>query len=48
VPVFTIGYGRDADLGTLTRIAQASNGRSYNAPDPAHIGSVFADVISNF
>jgi Ca-activated chloride channel family protein len=48
VPVFTIGYGQDADLGTLKRISQASNGRSYNAPDPAHIGSVFADVISNF
>ena len=48
VPVFTIGYGRDADLGALKRISQASTGRSYNAPDPAHIGSVFADVISNF
>ena len=48
VPVFTIGYGQDADLGTLRRISQASKGRSYNAPDPAHIGSVFADVISNF
>ena len=48
VPVFTIGYGRDADLGTLKRISQASTGRSYNAPDPAHVGSVFADVISNF
>jgi Ca-activated chloride channel family protein len=48
VPVFTIGYGQDADLNTLKQIAQASTGRSYNAPDPAHIGSVFADVISNF
>jgi len=48
VPVFTIGYGQGADLGTLKRISQASTGRSYNAPDPAHIGSVFADVISNF
>ncbi len=48
VPIFTIGYGQDADLGTLARISQASNGRSYNAPDPAHIGSVFAAVISNF
>jgi Ca-activated chloride channel family protein len=48
VPVFTIGYGSDADLNALKRISQASTGRSYNAPDPAHIGSVFADVISNF
>jgi Ca-activated chloride channel family protein len=48
VPVFTIGYGQGADLETLKRISKASTGRSYNAPDPAHIGSVFADVISNF
>jgi Ca-activated chloride channel family protein len=48
VPVFTIGYGQDADLGVLRQISQASNGRSYNAPDPDHMGSVFADVISNF
>jgi Ca-activated chloride channel family protein len=48
VPVFTIGYGQDADRETLRRIAQASGGRSYDAPDPAHIGSVFADVVSNF
>jgi Ca-activated chloride channel family protein len=48
VPVFTIGYGQDADRDTLTRIARASSGRSYDAPDPAHIGSVFADVVSNF
>lgn len=48
VPVFTIGYGQDADLNTLKRIAQASTGRSYNAPDPAQIAGVFADVISNF
>jgi Ca-activated chloride channel homolog len=48
VPVFTIGYGGDADLSILKRISQASTGRSYSAPDPAHIGSVFADVISNF
>jgi len=48
VPVFTIGYGQDADLNTLKRISQASSGRSYDAPDPAHVGSVFADVVSNF
>jgi Ca-activated chloride channel family protein len=48
VPVFTIGYGEGADLDTLKLISRASTGRSYNAPDPEHIGSVFADVISNF
>ena len=48
VPVFTIGYGQDADLNTLKQISQLSGGRSYNAPDPARIGVVFADVVSNF
>ena len=48
VPVFTIGYGQDADLQTLKRIAEASGGRSYNAPVPSRVGTVFADVISNF
>src|SRR5205823_3091450 len=48
VPVFTIGYGDGADLDTLNRISRASGGRSYTAADPAHIGAVFADVISNF
>jgi Ca-activated chloride channel family protein len=48
VPVFTIAYGSDADLATLKRISGASHGLFYNAPDPSQIGTVFADVISNF
>lgn len=48
VPVFTIAYGSDADLKTLQRIAAASHGRSYDAPDPSQVGGVFADVVSNF
>jgi Ca-activated chloride channel family protein len=48
VPVFTIAYGSDADVGTLKRISAASHGLFYNAPDPSQIGAVFIDVISNF
>jgi Ca-activated chloride channel family protein len=48
VRVFTIGYGDDADLPTLSRIAAASRGASYDASDPASIDKVFTAVISNF
>jgi Ca-activated chloride channel family protein len=48
VRVFTIGYGDDADLPTLQRIAQASRGAAYDASDPASIDKVFTNVISNF
>jgi Ca-activated chloride channel family protein len=48
VRVFTIGYGDDADLPTLSRIASASRGASYDASDPASIDKVFTAVISNF
>lgn len=48
VRVFTIGYGDDADLPTLRRIAEASRGAAYDASDPASIDKVFTNVISNF
>lgn len=48
VRVFTIGYGEDADLPTLRRIAEASRGAAYDASDPASIDKVFTNVISNF
>jgi Ca-activated chloride channel family protein len=48
VRVFTIGYGDDADLPTLQRIASASRGAAYDAHDPASIDRVFTNVISNF
>jgi Ca-activated chloride channel family protein len=48
VRMFTIGYGDDADLPTLSRIAAASRGASYDASDPASIDKVFTAVISNF
>jgi Ca-activated chloride channel homolog len=46
--VFPIAYGEDADLGTLTRIAQASRAAVYDASDPTTISKVFVSVISNF
>ena len=48
VRFFPIGYGRDADLPTLGKIAEAARGASYNASDPATIDKVFTSVLSNF
>ena len=48
VRVFTIAYGEDADLGTLRRIAEATNAAAYDASDPTSIDQVFTSVISNF
>jgi Ca-activated chloride channel family protein len=48
VRMFTIAYGFDADLEVLRRIAQATNGASYDSSDPTSINRVFTAVISNF
>ncbi|MGH9280399.1 MAG: substrate-binding and VWA domain-containing protein [Acidimicrobiales bacterium] len=48
IRVFTIAYGKDADLNTLERIAQATNAAAYSAVDPTIIDRVFTSVISNF
>lgn len=48
VRVFPIAYGGDADLATLRRIAEASNGAVYDASDPRSITKVFTAVVSNF
>lgn len=48
VRVFTIGYGADADLGVLRRIAETTNAAAYDASDPQTINRVFTAVISNF
>ncbi len=48
VRVFTIGYGKDADLATLRRIAEATNAAAYDASNPNTIVQVFINVISNF
>jgi Ca-activated chloride channel family protein len=48
VRVFTIAYGRDADVGTLKRISEASRAAVYDATDPLTIDAVFTNVLSNF
>lgn len=48
VRIFTIPYGREADVSTLTRIAAASKALTYNAVDPVDINKVFVNVFSNF
>ncbi|HEX2272579.1 MAG TPA: substrate-binding domain-containing protein [Acidimicrobiales bacterium] len=48
VRVFPIAYGKDADLGVLRRIAEATNAAAYDAGDPTTINQVFTAVISNF
>ena len=48
VRVFPIAYGDDADLGELTRIADASRAAAYDASDPASLDKVLTAVLSNF
>jgi Ca-activated chloride channel family protein len=48
VRIFTIPYGKDADVDTLERIAVASKAVTYDAVDPADINKVFVSVFSNF
>lgn len=46
--IFPIAYGADSDLGTLKRLAEATNAAAYDASDPTSITKVFTAVISNF
>ncbi len=48
VRLFTIGYGKDADMALLKQMAEATNGASYDASDPKSITKVFTAVVSNF
>jgi Ca-activated chloride channel family protein len=48
VRVFPIAYGKDADLGVLRRIAEATNAAAYDATDPSTIDKVLTAVVSNF
>jgi Ca-activated chloride channel family protein len=48
VRLFTIAYGRDADLGVLRQIAEATNAAAYDSSDPTSIDQVFTAVVSNF
>jgi Ca-activated chloride channel homolog len=48
VRVFTIAYGKDADLDAVKRISEASRAAAYDATDPLTINAVFTDVLTNF
>jgi Ca-activated chloride channel family protein len=48
VRVFPVAYGREADMGTLRQIAEATSAAAYDASDPTSIERVFFNVISNF
>jgi Ca-activated chloride channel family protein len=48
VRIFPIAYGKDADIATLRRIAEATSAAVYDASDPTTIDKVFTAVVSNF
>ncbi|HEY4993909.1 MAG TPA: VWA domain-containing protein, partial [Nakamurella sp.] len=48
VRIFSIAYGPDSDLPVLKQISEAARAAAYDAQNPASIGKVFDDVLSNF
>ncbi len=46
VHIVSIAYGRDADSAVLAQITRATDGLSFDAPDPRDIGQVFLTAIS--
>lgn len=46
VRFLTIAYGADADQKALAAIARATKGSAYNSPNPADIGRVFFQALS--
>ena len=48
VRIFTIAYGKDADVNAMREIAKATNGAYYDATDPSTIVDVLNAVVSNF
>jgi Ca-activated chloride channel family protein len=48
VRMFTVAFTSDADLKTLRKMAQATNGRVYDATDPQLIDSAIVDAVGNF
>lgn len=43
-PIFAVGEGSDIDRAYLQQIADRSNGRYLEAPDPAELGSLYAGI----
>jgi Ca-activated chloride channel family protein len=48
VRIFPIAFSGDADLQTLSDIAEATDAAAYDATDPTTIDRVFTAVVSNF
>lgn len=48
VRIYTIGYGPEADIASLARIAEASGGQAYKATDAAKLNQIMQDVINEF
>ena len=46
-PVYTIGFGKNPDVDTLTRVASLSGGTYYEAHDRETLDSVFAKISAN-
>lgn len=47
VHIITIGYGDQADNDVLARIAEATSGLHFPAPDPRQIGQVFLTALTS-
>jgi Ca-activated chloride channel homolog len=47
IRMFTISYSPDADISTLRRIAQATNGQCFDATDPQAIDDEFRAALAN-
>lgn len=45
VPIYTIGYGGDADSAALKAISNATGGQYYQALDPRDISKVFFEAL---
>jgi hypothetical protein len=45
VPVFAIGYGSDADMTTLTDMAQLTGGQAVASNDPGDLASAIAKIF---
>jgi Ca-activated chloride channel family protein len=48
VRVFPVAYSNDADVGTLRKIAEATNARPYDARDTKIVDDVLARALANF
>jgi Ca-activated chloride channel family protein len=46
--VFTLAYGKDADIPTLQAIAKLTGAHFYDATDPATIQRVLGDLVTSF